>query len=143
VVRFELTASKKLEFALRFRIPAWAEGASISLNGMRAPELVTPGSFATLHRQWKTGDQVEVELPLVKRLQAIDSSHPKTVALLCGPLVLFAITGTPPVVTGQQLLGAKKIGPQNWQVETATVPLNMLPFTAIADEQYSTYVVVG
>jgi DUF1680 family protein len=141
VVRFELTASKKLEFALRFRIPAWAEGASVSLNGKRTLDPVTPGIFATLHRQWKTGDHVEVELPLVNRLQAIDSGHPKTVALLCGPLVLFAITGTPPVVTGQQLLAAKKIGQQNWQVETAAAPLNMLPFTAIADEQYSTYLV--
>jgi DUF1680 family protein len=113
------------------------------LNGKRVPGAVTPGSFATLHRQWKTGDQVELDLPLVKRLQSIDSSHPKTVALLCGPLVLFAITGTPPVVTGQQLLAAKKTGQQSWRVETAAGPLNMLPFTAIADEQYSTYLVAG
>ena len=142
-VQLEVTTSRSLEFALNFRIPSWAEGASMSVNGKRVLEPVIPGSFAAVRRSWKTGDHIELVLPLVKRLQSIDSSHPKTVALLCGPLVLFAITGTLPVVTGQQLLAAKKTGQQNWQVETATVPLNMLPFTAIADEQYSTYLVAG
>jgi hypothetical protein len=142
-VQIEVTTSRRLEFALNFRIPSWAEGASVSVNGKRVLESVIPGSFATVRRPWKTGDHIELDLPLIKRLQPIDSSHPKTVALLCGPLVLFAITGTPPVVTGQQLLRARKTGPQNWQVETAAAPLPMLPFTAIADEQYSTYLVAG
>ena len=142
LVQFEVTASKPSEFAMNFRIPAWAEGASISVNGKRAPDAAIPGSFAKIQRQWKTGDRVELELPLTKRLEAIDSRHPKTVALLCGPLVLFAITDAVPVVTAPQLLAAKKVGKQDWQVETAAGPLKALPFTAIADEQYSTYLVV-
>jgi uncharacterized protein len=72
------------------------------------------------------------------RLEAIDSQHPQTVALLRGPLVLFAITETPPVVTSRQLLEAKKVGPDSWQVETAGGRMTMLPFTVIADQQYST-----
>ena len=59
---------------------------------------------------------------------------------MCGPLVLFAITNTPPLVTSRQLLAAKKTRQQNWQVETATAALNMLPFTAISNDHYSTYV---
>jgi len=143
LVEFELTMSRREEFAVSFRIPGWAEGASISVNGKRAPEPVIPGSFARVQRQWKTGDRVELELPLRKRLEPIDPRHPKTVALLCGPQVLFAITDVPPVATGQQLLSAKKIGERAWQVETAAGPLNMLPFTAISDEQYSTYLVIA
>lgn len=143
VVQFAVTTSRRSEFALNFRIPSWAEGASLSVNGKRVRDSVTPGSFATVRRSWKTGDHIELDLPLGTRLQSIDSSHPKTVALLCGPLALFAITDTQPVVTSGQLLAAKKTGQQNWQVETAAAPLNMLPFTAIADEQYSTYVVAG
>ena len=127
---------------MNFRIPSWAEGASISVNGKRALEPVIPGHFATLRRRWKTGDRVEVDLKLTKRLEPIDAQHPNTVALLCGPLVLFAITEAAPVVSRQQLLSAKKIGEQKWQVETATARLNMLPFTAIWDEQYSTYLIV-
>jgi len=103
---------------------------------------VAPGSFATLQRTWKTGDRVKLDLPLAKRLEAIDPRHPNTVALLSGPLVLFAITEKPPKVTSLQLLAAKKTAGQSWQVETAAAPLTMLPFTAISDEQYSTYLVV-
>jgi len=142
LVQFEVTASKPSKFALNFRIPAWAEGASISVNGKRAPDAAIPGSFAKVQRKWKTGDRVELELPLTKRLEPIDPRHPKTVALLCGPLVLFAIADATPVVTAPQLLAAKKVGKQDWQVETAAGPLKMLPFTAISDEQYSTYLVV-
>jgi hypothetical protein len=42
-------------------------------------------------------------------------------------------------VTRRQLLAAHKIGPQKWQTETGDEPLTMLPFTAITDEHYSTY----
>jgi hypothetical protein len=60
---------------------------------------------------------------------------------LYGPVVLFAISETAPSVTKQQLLAAKKAGQPLWKVETAAGTMNMLPFTAIADQQYSTYVV--
>jgi uncharacterized protein len=143
VVQFEVTSSRQSEFALNLRIPSWAEGASLSVNGKQVRDSVTPGSFATVRRSWRTGDHIELDLPLAKRLQSLDLRHPKTVALLCGPLVLFAITDTQPVVNSRQLLAAKKTGQQNWQVETAAAPLKMLPFTAIADEQYSTYLVAG
>ena len=111
----------------------------MSVNGKRVLEPVIPGSFAIVRREWKTGDQIELDLPLRKRLEPIDPHHPKTVALLCGPLVLFAITDTVPLVTSRQLLAAKQTGQQNWKVETATAAMNMLPFTAISNEQYSTY----
>jgi hypothetical protein len=62
------------------------------------------------------------------------------VALLVGPLVLFAITEAEPKVTRAQLLAAKKSGTQSWQVETAGGPLKMLPFTGIGEEPYTTYV---
>ena len=142
LIQFELTTSRPQEFAVNFRIPAWAEGASITVNGKRVREAVVPGSFATVQRLWKGDDQIELELPLTKRLEPIDAGHPKAVALMCGPLVLFAITEAQPAVTSKQLLSAKKVGAQNWQVETAAVPMTMLPFTAVADEQYSTYVLL-
>jgi len=37
------------------------------------------------------------------------------------------------------LLAAKKNGAQSWQVETASGPVKMLPFTEIGEESYSTY----
>ena len=136
-VEFEVKTSKAAEFAVNLRIPAWAEGASVAVNGKR--EVVQPGIFAGASRQWKTGDRIDVELPMRTRLEAIDTQHPETVALLVGPVVLFAVTDSQPAVTREQLLAAKKTGPQSWQVETGSGTMKLLPFTAIEDEQYSTY----
>ena len=139
-VKFELESSKPAEFAIHLRIPGWADGALISINGKRESSSVAAGQFAMLRRTWKNGDRVEVDLPMKLRLKSLDPQHPQIVALLCGPLVLFAITEAAPLVTTQQLLAAKKTGQRSWQVETATRPMTMLPFTVITDQQYSTYV---
>ena len=64
------------------------------------------------------------------RLEAIDAQHAETVALVVGPMVLFAL-GDPATVTRSQLLAAKKIRAQGWQIETASGAMKMLPFTAI------------
>jgi hypothetical protein len=135
----ELTASKSTEFSIHLRIPAWAQGASIAVNGKRVPGSYHPGQFAELHRVWKNSDRIEVEFPMPLRLESIDARHPQTVALLRGPLVLFAITDAPPVVSVQQLLAAKRTRPQTWQVQTSSGAISMLPFTAIAEQEYSTY----
>jgi DUF1680 family protein len=136
-VEFEVKTSKAAEFAVNLRIPGWAEGASVSVNGKR--EAPQAGSFATVRREWKDGDRIDLELPLRARLEAIDAQHPDTVALLVGPVVLFAVTDSQPAVTRAQLLAAKKTGAQSWHVETAGGAMRMLPFTGIGDEQYTTY----
>jgi uncharacterized protein len=140
-IQLEVKASKPVEAAVSLRIPAWAEKAFVSVNGTR--QEASSGSFARLERQWKDGDRIELELPLTARLEAIDAQHPETVALLVGPLVLFAITESQPAMTRAQLLGAKKIGAQSWQIETASGPVKMLPFTAIGEEGYTTYLKVS
>jgi hypothetical protein len=142
-VRFELNATKKLEFSVNLRIPAWADGATVAVNGKRVTDGVVAGRFATLRRKWKAGDQIDLELPLRARLQPINARHPETVALLSGSLVLFAIGSAPASLTKAELLGAKKTGPQKWQAKTATGNVDLLPFTAIADESYTTYLRIG
>jgi uncharacterized protein len=140
-VQFEIKTSHPTEFALYLRIPVWAEGASVSVKGKR--ESVQAGTFARVQRKWKNGDRVDLELPIKARLEAVDPQHPDTVALLVGPVVLFAVTDAEPKVTRAQMLAAKKTGAQSWQVETANGSMKMLSFTEIGDEQYSTYVRVG
>jgi hypothetical protein len=140
-VQIEITASKPVDFALNLRVPSWAEKASISVNGKR--ETAAAGRFATLQRQWKNGDRIDLELPLATRLEPIDPQHADTVALMSGPLVLFAMAGSNPAVTRSQLLAAKKTDQKSWQVESATGALQMLPFMEIGDQQYVTYLRVS
>ena len=136
-VALEVKTSKPTEFAVNLRIPAWAEKASVAVNGKRQP--AAAGNFVTIVRQWRNGDRIDLELPLTARLEPVDLQHQDTVALLVGPLVLFAITAAQPALTRKQLLAIKGAASQGWTVEAATGPLKMLPFTAIGEEPYTTY----
>ncbi len=67
IIRFTLRPSSPLRFPLHLRIPQWAAGASISING-RAEQDPTPGSFSVVEREWKSGDVVELHLPMSPRI---------------------------------------------------------------------------
>ena len=146
-VAFTLTSPGPADLTLNFRIPAWAEGAQIFVNGTRQNGVAAPGQFAAIRRTWKSGDRVELELPLKMRLEPLDARHSDTVALMRGPLVLMAVKekeGAPlPQVTRAALLGAKRVSQQQWQVTTANGPVAMLPFTWLGSRPYSTYLRVN
>jgi hypothetical protein len=132
---------------MRLRIPAWASQSTtpvmIRVNGNRTSASVNSG-FATIKRRWKDGDRIELELPMTMRLEAIDSEHPDTVALVRGPLVLFPITEKAPRISRQQLLAAGYLADKKaWQADTASGPLQLLPFTSIQGERYTTYVALA
>ena len=140
-VSLRLRASRTSNFVLRLRIPAWAEGATVRVNGQPATLRMERG-FAAVRRPWRDGDRVDLHLPLPLRLEAIDARHQDTVALVRGPLVLFAINAEGRRLTRQQLLAASPRG-GGWQAETAAGPLALLDFQAIRDERYSPYLNVG
>ena len=141
-----VTSSQPAEQTLCFRIPQWAEGAELYVNGTRQKGIAEPGRFAAIRRTWRTGDRVELEFPLTMRLEAIDPQHPGTVALLRGPLVLMAVKpeqgSALPVLARDQLLAAQRVGERQWQVQTAAGAVTLLPFTSIGDLPYTTYLKV-
>jgi hypothetical protein len=142
-IAFTVKASQPTDLTLHFRIPEWAEGASIAVNGGRWKEPVTAGRFVAIGRHWKNGDRVDVEFPLKMRLEAIDARHPETAALLRGPLVLMAMKekqdGPVPQMTREQLLTAKRIGQAEWTAMSKNGPVSMRPFTSVGDAPYTTY----
>ena len=138
-IQFEIRITRPEEFALNLRIPEWAKGASLSINGKRLETETRPGTFAAVRRKWKNGDRVELELPLTPRLEPLDARHPGIVALLSGPLVLFAIGENVSAMTREQLLATRRIAEKRWQAETGGGKVTLVPFTEIADEKYSTY----
>ena len=143
-VSMHLRASRPSNFAIKLRIPGWSlTKPVIRVGGQRVSTSIEAG-FVTIQRRWKDGDRIELELALPMRLEAIDEKHPGTVALLRGPLVLFPITETQPAVTRQQLLSARRLPRQTaWQAETRSSPLQLLPFYAITNERYLTYLNAG
>jgi hypothetical protein len=79
--------------ALRLRIPGWLQSApTVKLNEKVLDASAAPGSYLTLRRVWKTGDKVEMRLPMHLHVHVMpDDSH--TQAFLYGPLVLAGDLG--------------------------------------------------
>jgi uncharacterized protein len=140
-VQFEVKTSRAAKFALNFRIPGWTEKATIAVNGKT--QAAQAAAFARIEREWKNGDRVDLELPLIPRLEAIDTQHPETVALVVGPLVLFAIGESQPKVSREQLLAVRRIVPEQWHVVLDDGVIKLMPFTAIEDQPYTTYLQVS
>ncbi len=72
-----------ISFPLELRIPQWAAGASVTINGKPESE-PKPGSFARVERTWKTGDRVEILFPMQPRVSRWFND---SVAIERGPLV--------------------------------------------------------
>ncbi len=62
----KITIQSDAEFAVNLRIPQWAKGASVKVNGESIQ--AQPGTFAEVRRSWKIGDQIELDLPMKPRL---------------------------------------------------------------------------
>lgn len=137
-VQFEVKTSTPVELAMNLRIPAWTESASIAVNGKR--EAAIAGTFARVQREWKSGDRIDLELPLKPRLEGIDKQHPDLVAMLVGPLVLFG--DQVPGLGRAELLAAKRMTPQLWHVSTGRQIMKMVPWTTLEDQPYTTYLKV-
>jgi uncharacterized protein len=140
-VSIRVGASQPQEFALRLRIPAWAGGARIEVNGRPWSGAIEPGSFAAVARRWRDGDRVELELPRRLQLESINRQHPETVALSCGPLVLFAISAGAerPRPRRAELLAARQVAQQRWETSVAGTAMTLLPYVTIDQEEYSTF----
>jgi len=142
-VLMTVTAPHAARFGLMLRIPAWAEGASVEVNGKVLPGNVAAGAFYRVDRKWKGGDTIALTLPLTPRLEAVNERHPETVALMRGPLVLFALGADRPSVSRKELLAARRLGDSEWLVEGAADSLKLAPFTGVGDSAYSTYLQAG
>ena len=137
-----LNISTPETFTVYLRVPAWAGSkTSVSVNGRRTDNACEPGKFLALHRSWKDGDQVEIEFDMPLRLEAIDSQNPNNVALLRGPLALFAVGDIPTRLSRQQLLAARAIGSSSddWTITTDSGAMTLRPFAAIMSESYRLY----
>jgi hypothetical protein len=104
---------------------------------------VQPGTFASLRRNWKSGDRIELEMDMPLRLEPIpyQQAGGENVALMFGPVALFAVDDLTATVTRKQLLAAERVAKSStdWKVTTAAGPLTMRPFAAIGDEHYRLY----
>ncbi|MCX7045087.1 MAG: glycoside hydrolase family 127 protein [Candidatus Sumerlaeota bacterium] len=79
--------AKPARFTLSLRIPAWCLKASISVNGQLFKGRTLGGAFVDIRREWKTGDWVDLALPMEWRFLRGRQRQAGRIAVTRGPLV--------------------------------------------------------
>ncbi len=69
-VKITVRKCKKEAFDILLRIPEWADGSTILVNGKDAGVEISAGSFAIINRPWKKGDNLTLEMPMEVKLMA-------------------------------------------------------------------------
>jgi hypothetical protein len=85
LVRIMPRPDKPVEATIHFRIPNWVRQPSLTVNGKSQP--VVPGSYASVTREWKPEDVVEINLPMEWQWIAGYREQQGRAGLLRGPLV--------------------------------------------------------
>lgn len=78
------------ELSLKFRIPGWAHGGTLQVNGSSTGPPLKSGSYVEVRRKWKVGDSVELNLPMDATLVESNPLVEETrnqVAIRRGPIV--------------------------------------------------------
>ena len=90
VISLTVTPSvNRLRFPLQLRIPSWADGATVTINGAPVAD-VTAGTFVRIERLWNRGETVRLTLPMPARLS---TWYRGSVAVERGPLVFSLPVG--------------------------------------------------
>jgi uncharacterized protein len=88
LVRVRVEQSPAAEWTLSMRVPPWADGATLRVNGEE--QSVATGAYAPVRRSWRVGDTVELSLPMAVRFVEADERVDAVrgcVAVERGPLV--------------------------------------------------------
>ena len=121
-VTLGIKLAKPSSFPLVLRIPAWADGATVAVNG-QAQSGVTAGGFYRVDRKWNNGDRVALCFPMPVRTS---TWYNNSVAVERGPLVYS-------LKIGESWHQIKQTGPAaDWEVYPTT-PWN---YALILDPQH-------
>lgn len=75
------------QLAINLRIPYWAQGGGVKINGNAVPAFSSPGSYLRLNRIWRNGDKIELSLPMGLHIDPMPDDQ-TIQAVMYGPLVL-------------------------------------------------------
>lgn len=117
-VRIAVMPTSARRFALRLRIPGWAEGARLRVNG-GVWQAARAGAYRAINRTWRRGDRVELSLPMRVRWEAGDRAAAGKVSVYRGPLLLAYDQGfnafdegSIPALTARDLRAALVVPPR-------------------------------
>lgn len=146
--RLAISCEAPRNFRLALRCPHWAsDGMKLKVDGTSLPVSGEPGNYIVLDREWKTGDVVDVELPLPVHLETMPD-NPRRVAFFKGPVLLAGDLGSgdvPVLVTperpGPTLVRAVEGAPSSYRLAGVGRPCDVAlqPFFRLQGRRYAVY----
>jgi DUF1680 family protein len=98
-LEFTVETDKPVEAGLKIRTPAWlASPMTAKLNGEPVTLETDPLHWASLRREWKSGDRLTVVLPMQLWVSRFNPKKDYPAAILHGPVVLAARAASPAFV---------------------------------------------
>jgi len=117
-LRVALALPTPATFALRVRLPEWATGATVTLDGNTQPATADSDGYLAITRQWKGGDELTLNLPMQPRIVRGTAHNSDSCMIHYGPMVLSADEALLP-----------DSGTNAWQVALLDDSLKTLAFT--------------
>jgi hypothetical protein len=135
---------------IKLRCPGWLQKSMVARVAGKSYKGMA-GEYLAINRAWKTGDTIEVTVPMALRTEPMPD-NPKRVAILYGPVVLTGIwdknassTVVPVLVVGDKpvttWLSRVRGNELRFKSNGSVKPTNMtfMPFPEVQHEKYSVY----
>ncbi|HEV2396779.1 MAG TPA: glycoside hydrolase family 127 protein [Candidatus Sulfotelmatobacter sp.] len=156
-----ISADRPTELTVNVRIPYWAGRGTVKINGAELKAFASPGSYLSVTRIWKTGDKIELRLPMSLHIDPMPDDE-TVQAVLYGPLVLAGRFGTVTKEmtfsgmgpkTGQQVKVPDIVGdptslswvepdskqPLAFHSTGQPQPVSLVPLNSVLHEHYAVY----
>jgi hypothetical protein len=124
--------TENASFPLRLRIPSWCSNARISVNGKLLDIACKPGSFGVIERNWQSGDQIVLDLPMEWRLVLGRERQSGRVAIMRGPLLFSLNPEQNESLSKMDAADLGRIVIDKASIESATVKSNIIRPEGIA-----------
>lgn len=148
LLKFSVKCDKPARFTLSLRVPEWAKGVELEVNGKNTAAPVKDG-WLDITADWQN-DSVQVFFPSELRAETLPDM-PELMSVVDGPIVLAGITGRDCGITGADKLN-EQFMPQmehtygtfpwrqnSWRTRNQPQSVMFRPLYEVTDEEYTVY----
>lgn len=148
LLKFSVKCDKPVRFTLSLRVPEWAKGVELEVNGKNTAAPVKDG-WLDITSDWQN-DSVQVFFPSELRAETLPDM-PELMSVVDGPIVLAGIIGSDCGITGADKLN-EQFMPQmehtygtfpwrqnSWRTRNQPQSVMFRPLYEVTDEEYTVY----
>ena len=148
LLKFSVKCDKPVRFTLSLRVPEWAKGVVLEVNGKNTAAPVKDG-WLDITADWQN-DSVQVFFPSELRAETLPDM-PELMSVVDGPIVLAGITGSDCGINGADKLN-EQFMPQrehtygtfpwrqnSWRTRNQPQSVMFRPLYEVTDEEYTVY----